>query len=172
MTTVLLNLHNAGAFEVTSGILALGTAAGGFTQLVAGILEYHRGNLLAMTAFMSYGMFWLSLVGGWFLPVINLGTPADGTSMAFFMFVWFCFSFVMFVGALKISRALSAILGLLTLLFLILTLEKFLEVEPLQRVAGGVGILCGALSFYLGYAELFNFAYKKEIFPTFPVKSE
>src|ERR1700743_852811 len=59
MTTVLLNLHNAGFFEINSMILAMGIFYGGSAQIVAGILESKKNNTFGMTAFISYGFFWL-----------------------------------------------------------------------------------------------------------------
>src|SRR5207247_2377075 len=62
MTTVLLNLHNAGFFELNSMILAMGLCYGGLAQVIAGIMEWKKGNTFATTAFISYGFFCLSLV--------------------------------------------------------------------------------------------------------------
>ena len=62
MTTVLLNLHNAGFFELDDTILAMGIFYGGLAQIIAGIMEFRKGNTFGLTAFTSYGFFWLSLV--------------------------------------------------------------------------------------------------------------
>ena len=62
MTTVLLNLHNSGVFELNSMILAMGIFYGGLAQVVAGIIEAKKNNTFGLTAFTSYGFFWLSLV--------------------------------------------------------------------------------------------------------------
>ena len=62
MTTVLLNFHNAGIFELNSMILAMGFFYGGLAQILAGLMEWKKGNTFALTAFTSYGFFWLSLV--------------------------------------------------------------------------------------------------------------
>ena len=62
MTTVLLNLHNAGFFGLGSMILAMGIFYGGLAQIIAGIMEWKKGNTFATTAFCSYGFFWLTLV--------------------------------------------------------------------------------------------------------------
>jgi len=62
MTTVLLNLHNAGFYPLNSMILGMGLAYGGLAQVIAGIMEYKRGNTFGTTAFVSYGLFWWSLV--------------------------------------------------------------------------------------------------------------
>ena len=44
MTTVLLNFHNAGFFELSSMILAMGIFYGGMAQVIAGIMEWTKKN--------------------------------------------------------------------------------------------------------------------------------
>src|SRR5438477_12206289 len=68
MTTVLLNLHNAGFFDLNSMILAMGLCYGGVAQVIAGVMEWKKGNTFATTAFISHGFFWLSLVALLALP--------------------------------------------------------------------------------------------------------
>jgi hypothetical protein len=58
ITTVLLNLHNAGLYPLNSMILALGLVYGGLAQIIAGIMEYKKGNTFGTVAFTSYGLFW------------------------------------------------------------------------------------------------------------------
>jgi len=53
MTTVLLNLHNAGFYELNSMILAMGFFYGGLAQIIAGILESKKNNTFGMTAASS-----------------------------------------------------------------------------------------------------------------------
>jgi hypothetical protein len=62
MTTVLLNLHNAGLFTLGTMILAMGICYSGLAQVFAGIMEWKKGNTFGTVAFSSYGLFWLSLV--------------------------------------------------------------------------------------------------------------
>src|SRR4030066_1282181 len=62
LTTVLLNLHNAGFFPLDSMILAMGIAYGGLAQIIVGIMEFRKGNTFGTAAFTSYGLFWWSLV--------------------------------------------------------------------------------------------------------------
>src|SRR3989337_4274545 len=72
MTTVLLNLHNAGLYPLDSMILAMGAVYGGLAQVITGIMEYRKGNTFGTVAFSSYGLFWWSLVGLLLLPKSNL----------------------------------------------------------------------------------------------------
>ena len=62
MTTILLNLANSGLFAFDVAILAMGIFYGGIAQIFAGLLEYKKGNTFGLTAFTSYGSFWLTLV--------------------------------------------------------------------------------------------------------------
>jgi uncharacterized protein len=62
MTTVLLNFHNAGFYELNTMILAMGLFHGGLAQVITGLAEWKKSNTFGMTAFTSYGLFWLMLV--------------------------------------------------------------------------------------------------------------
>src|SRR5579864_438539 len=88
LTTVLLNLHNAGFYELNTMILAMGVCYGGIAQIIAGIMEWKKGNTFATTAFISYGFFWLSLVALIVLPKLNLAAPADEKAMAAYLALW------------------------------------------------------------------------------------
>src|SRR3954466_548320 len=105
MTTVLLNLHNAGFYEINSMILAMGIFYGGIAQIIAGIMEWKKNNTFAATAFTSYGLFWLTLVGLIVLPKIGWSTAPNEISMAAYLAMWGLFTFVMFLGTLKLHRA-------------------------------------------------------------------
>src|SRR5438132_12733623 len=82
MTTVLLNLHNAGFYELNSMVLAMGICYGGAAQIIAGAMEWKKGNTFATTAFVSYGLFWLSLVTLFVLAKLGWSVPSDEKSMA------------------------------------------------------------------------------------------
>lgn len=44
MTTVLLNIHNAGFYPMNAMILSMGFFYGGLAQVIAGIQEWKKGN--------------------------------------------------------------------------------------------------------------------------------
>jgi succinate-acetate transporter protein len=44
MTTILLNIHNAGFYELNTMILAMGIFYGGLAQVIAGLMEFKKGN--------------------------------------------------------------------------------------------------------------------------------
>ena len=76
MTTVLLNLHNAGLMPLSIVIVAMGIALGGLAQIIAGIFELRNGNTFAGTTFTAYGLFWWSLVLIWVNPFTAAGIEA------------------------------------------------------------------------------------------------
>src|SRR5579863_10630362 len=125
MTTVLLNLHNAGAFPLNSMILAMGICYGGVAQIIAGIMEWKKNNTFAATAFISYGFFWLALVALLILPKLNLADAPNGTAMAAYLALWGLFTAVMTIGTFRLSRALQFVFGTLTILFFLLAYADF-----------------------------------------------
>ncbi len=80
MTTILLNLHNIGMFPMDGVIPAMGIFYGGIAQIFAGLLEYKKGNTFGLTAFTSYGSFWLTLVAILLMPKMG---PADASNAHF-----------------------------------------------------------------------------------------
>src|SRR5437764_9521662 len=130
MTTVLLNLHNAGFYELNSMILAMGICYGGIAQVIAGIMEWRKGNTFATTAFISYGLFWLSLVALIVMTKIGWGVASNDKAMAAYLAMWGLFTLVMFVGTLRLNRALQVVFGTLTILFFLLAYGYFAIVSP------------------------------------------
>lgn len=173
LTTVLLNLHNAGLFGLNAMILAMGLAYGGLAQIIVGIMEFKKGNTFGTTAFLSYGLFWWSLVALVLLPGVSfLGNvvAADSTAMAAYFFMWGLFTLAMFFGTLKANRALQFVFGSLFILFFMLTATRLTGNVMLGQITGIEGIICGGSAVYLGLAEVLNEANGKTVLPILPVK--
>ena len=172
LTTVLLNLANAGVFSLNSMILAMGLAYGGLAQVIVGVMEFKKGNTFGMTAFMSYGLFWWSLVLLIVLPKVSFlaGIPgaADATAMAAYFFMWGLFTFAMFFGTLKANRALQFVFMSLAILFFLLTAKELTGNALLGTITGIEGIVCGLSAVYLGIAEVLNEAHGKTVLPICP----
>ena len=171
MTTVLLNFHNAGFYELNAMILAMGICYGGIAQVIAGIMEWRKGNTFATTAFISYGFFWLSLVALIVLTKLGWGAASNDTAMAAYLFLWGLFTLVMFIGTLRLNRALQVVFGTLTILFFLLAYGDFAAASPgFKHFTGYEGILCGFFAIYTGLAQVLNELYGKVILPLGPVK--
>jgi len=165
MTTVLLNLHNAGLFELNAMILAMGIFYGGTAQVIAGVMEWKKNNTFGTTAFTSYGFFWLTLVALILLPKLGLAAAASSSAMAWYLGIWGFFTLMMFIGTLKLSKALQVVFGTLVVLFALLAIGDATENAALKTIAGYEGIVCGASAIYTGIAQVLNEVYKKTVLP-------
>jgi len=163
MTTVLLNLHNAGLFALGSMILAMGIFYGGIAQIIAGIMEWKKGNTFGTTAFCSYGLFWLTLVALIMLPAMGLAEKTSAPAMAAYLTMWGIFTAVMFVGTINFNRAMQVVFATLAILFFLLALGDFTGNAAITQIAGYEGILCGFSAIYTALAQVVNEAYKKKI---------
>ena len=170
MTTVLLNLHNAGFYELNAMILAMGICYGGLAQIIAGIMEWKKGNTFATAAFISYGFFWLSLVCLIGLPKLGF-TVTNDTAMAAYLAMWGLFTGVMLVGTFRLNRALQVVFGTLTILFFLLAYAHFARPgEDFEHFAGYEGLVCGFSAIYTGLAQVLNELYGKVVLPLGVVK--
>jgi succinate-acetate transporter protein len=174
ITTVLLNLVNAGVFPLDSVILAMGIAYGGLAQVIVGIMEFRKGNTFGTVAFLSYGLFWWSLVLLLILPKFTEFSVPSSSSLAAYFLMWGIFTFGMFFGTLKANRALQFVFLSLTILFLMLATRELTNDPVLfgsvtfNTVTGIEGVICGLSAVYLGIAEVLNEAHHKTILPIYP----
>jgi hypothetical protein len=171
ITTVLLNLHNFGLFGLDSMILSMGIFYGGIAQIIAGIMEFKKGNTFGVTAFTSYGLFWLSLVFLLVFPQMGIwSTKPSDLAMASYLFMWGLFTLLMFFGTSKTNVALQFVFGSLALLFFLLSLGDVTGSAMIKTIAGLEGIICGFSAFYLAIAEVLNEVYGKTVLPICPKK--
>lgn len=167
MTTVLLNLHNAGFYELNSMIIGMGIFVGGIAQIFAGLQEWKKNNTFGATAFTAYGSFWLSLVALWLLPKTSFGAAykSSETGVAWYLVMWGLFTLFMFIGTLKLNRVLQTIFLSLTILFFLLAISDFTGNAPLRIFAGYEGIFCGLAAFYGCVAQVLNEVYGRTLLP-------
>jgi succinate-acetate transporter protein len=186
ITTVLLNfVHNAQLGPVDAMILAMGLAYGGLAQVIAGVMEYRKGNTFGTVAFTSYGLFWWSFAILNLVPKYSLLSPsvqgASDLAMAAYFFMWGLFTLFMFFGTLKTSRALQFVFMSLAILFFLLATKSALltpytlntpdytsAVQNLglfTQVIGFEGIICGFSAVYLAIAEVLNEVHGKTVLP-------
>ena len=171
MTTVLLNLHNAGFYDLNSMILAMGICYGGLAQIIAGIMEWRKNNTFAATAFISYGFFWLSLVTTIILTKIGWAAASNDTAMAAYLAMWGLFTAVMFVATLRLNIAGQIVFGSLAILFFLLAFGDFTHANPaFKHFTGYEGVFCGFSAIYAALAQVLNETFGKIVLPLGPVK--
>lgn len=165
MTTILLNIHNAGFFPISAMILAMGIFYGGIAQIIAGIMEFKKGNTFGTTAFTSYGLFWLTLVALIIMPKLGWAEATPHGFMAWYLTMWGIFTFFMFLGTLRGNTVIKFVFLSLTALFFLLAIRDWTGSEFIGMIAGWEGILCGASAFYLAMADVLNEVYGKTVLP-------
>lgn len=167
-TTWMLSMHNAGWFsgDAVSLVLALAYVYGGTAQVVAGLLEFPRGNTFGLVAFTSYGAFWWSFA--LFMQFFAKQVPAS--FIGWYLFIWGFFTLYMWVAAFGANRALQLVFLALWITFFLLAFGIWLN--PILSIAGGyTGLVTAMLAFYLSAAEVINEAYGKTILPIGPYQN-
>ena len=163
MTTVLLNLANAGIFNLGSMILAMGLFYGGLAQIFAGWMEWKKGNTFGLTAFTSYGLFWETLVFLILIPKWGWFSAATEGGMVAYLFMWGLFTFFMWIATLKHNKALQVVFFTLFILFWLLALGDATGSSVIHTIAGWEGIICGLSAIYLAFAQILNETYGRVI---------
>jgi len=183
MTTVLLNLFNAGLFDsnLLGVIFAVGLTNGGLAQIIAGIWELKNGNTFGAVAFTSYGFFWLSLIFVSVLPGIGWVAPYTSAGVKQFVLVpylvlWGFFTLGMFFGTLRANRVLQFVFLTLTILFFLLAIGHYVYFVSasslINNIAGFEGIVCGSSAIYLALAEILGEVYGRHVLPIWTVKAK
>jgi succinate-acetate transporter protein len=166
MPGVLLGLANAGIIQAGSVILGMAIFMGGFAMFTAGLMEWKKGNTYGMAAYGSYGLFWFSFAALLILPMLGLTKDTGGAgAMAAYLALWGLFTFILFIGSLKMSRALQFVLGTLTLVFFLEALGAATGTGMFTILAGYIGIISGLAAMYTALAPVLNDIYGKTIAP-------
>jgi succinate-acetate transporter protein len=165
LANLLLSFKNCSFYDLDSVVLSIGIFHGGIAQVIAGIMEWDKNDIFSATAFMSYGFFWLSLVGLSVLPAMGWAAPPTNKSLACFLGMWELFSLFMWVASWKMSRVLQVVFTLLNIQFLLLIIGNATNIVHLIKAGGYIGILLGGTALYAGMAEMINKVYDREYLP-------
>ncbi|MEM0359499.1 MAG: acetate uptake transporter [Candidatus Hadarchaeales archaeon] len=163
-TTILLNLHNLGLITATL-TFAYGFFFGGMAQVIAGIIDFKRGNLFGGTAFTSYGLFWIGLSLFKLFEWEGL-VAGDPNEIAAWMAIWGIFTLYMTVGSFKVGgRALQTVFITLTILFFLLSGAFATGEDLLLKIAGAEGVFCGFSALYTSAGVILNSIYGRRVLP-------
>jgi succinate-acetate transporter protein len=166
MPGVLLGLANAGIIQAGSVILGMAIFMGGVAMFTAGLMEWKKGNTYGMAAYGSYGLFWFSFAALVILPVLGFAKDTGGQgAMAAYLALWGLFTFILFIGSLKMSRALQFVLGTLALVFFLEAIGAATGSGMFTILAGYIGIISGLAAIYTALAPVLNDIYGRTIAP-------
>jgi len=165
LTTLLLNFVNADIIERESigMVLPVGLFYGGIAQFAAGMWEAKKNNTFGFTAFSSFGAFWLAFGTMIILRDTEVIDPVPLNGLSVFLAGWGLFTAYMFIGTLKISRALQVVFASLTVLFFLLAWGE--RNETVHTIAGWEGIFTACSALYASAAQVINETWGKYILP-------
>ena len=166
MPGVLAGLANAGIIQTGSITLSMAIFMGGFAMFTAGLMAWKKGDTYSMAAYSAFGLFWFSYAALLLLPVLGLAKDTGGAgAMASYLALWGLFTLIMFIGSLKISRALQFVLGTLTLVFFLEAAGVATGNGMFTVIAGYVEVISGLAAIYTALAPVLNDLYGKTVAP-------
>jgi uncharacterized protein len=162
MTTLLLQFHNLGLAGI-GPVIYVGLIFGGLAQMMAGLQERDCGNNFGYTAFTSYGCFWIALCG------ILLGNkydvfPTSTTDLGWFLVAWTLYTSILWVGSLRISKAMAACFTTLLVGFVLLDLAHF-GYPALTFYAGIDLTVCALIAWYMMAHLILADLYGRDLLP-------
>ncbi len=185
LTTFVFSLVNAGIIQqgedptqqIVNLFLPLALFYGGLAQLIAGLFEFRTGNTFALTGFVSYGAFWISLA------VLNLmarqGVIAEtrlAEAQGWFFLGWAIFTAIMLIATFGLNVGLMVTFVLLLITFILLTIGDLAGGPPaggiallLTQLGGYAGIVTAIAAWYVAAADVINDTLGREILPVGPL---
>jgi hypothetical protein len=121
-------------------VLALAFALGFFTELIAGILHFVRGETFAGVVFTTYAGFWLSygMLVQFFLPAVAAAKGDTGAIIGVFLLAWAVFSTYMLLASVATTRTVLTIFVLLTAVLYLAAIGSFADNASISKLAGCV----------------------------------
>lgn len=163
LTTLMLQFHNLGLVPEIGAVVALGLVFGGVAQLIAGLQEKSTGNNFGYCAFTSYGAFWIALSLIWVFNKTGLFVTNDN-EIGWFMVAWTLFSIILWVGSLRISKAMAFTFTTLVIGFVLLDIAKFVD-HSYAFWAGIDLVACALGAWYMMAAAILNPLYGRTVLP-------
>ncbi|MGD0781055.1 MAG: acetate uptake transporter [Dehalococcoidales bacterium] len=160
-TTILLQFHNLGWIESYMPVV-YGMFWGGLAQVIAGIIDGKRGDTFGLTAFVSYGVFWMGLAFAFILQWTGVVT-LDSSGLAWTFILWGIFTFFMMIGTLKMTFVHFFVFASLVVLFALLVAHFFGAISA--KPAGIEGLFCGAAAVYGAAAVIINGKFGRTVLP-------
>jgi len=164
VTTILLSLVNLGLLDLSIVIIAVAIVLGGFAEIIAGAFELKLGNTFAGTVFVSFGLFWLSLVMILLLPTLGPIVGDLTAGLGVYLLIFALYSLLLFIDTTKSILTLKVLLLLVLLLFLALGIYYLTLIAIFLTLGGIIGVIAGLLGIYMCTGMIINEDWGEEVF--------
>ena len=161
LNTILLQIHNIGWIDSYMPLI-YGIFWGGIAQVIAGIIDGKRGDTFGLTAFCSYGLFWIGIAMAFVFQWTGV-VALDNFGLAWTFIMWAIFTFFMMIGTLKMTFVHFFVFASLVVLFALLAAHKFGAISALP--AGIEGLFCGGAAAYGAAAVIINGKFGRTVLP-------
>lgn len=148
MVTLVASSQKLGITSGVAYVIPWAVFLGAIAQLIAGVLDYKKGNVFGATAFCAYGLFWFGMATSW---LTNLGVfgaklqeNVDPHQMGFAFIGYLILTLFLTIGAMETNKVLFFIFALIDVLFIGLAVSTL----------AGEGALHTAFHNLAAYAEL------------------
>jgi hypothetical protein len=173
LTTLLLQFHNLGWMHA-GAVFCAAMFIGGLAQMIAGLQEFGTGNNFGYSAFSMYGAFWMA-VGLIFLilDLQGLGMKfavlkITGADVGWFMVGFTFYTFILWIGSLRIHLAMCVTFTTLLIGFLGLDIHFLAGSASALKFAAWDLVICALAAWYMMAHVIFNQVYGKNILPVGP----
>ncbi|MGD9559553.1 MAG: acetate uptake transporter [Oscillospiraceae bacterium] len=173
IVTLVASSQKLGLTSGLSYVIPWALFMGAMAQLIAGILDFRKGNAFGGTAFCAYGFFWMAMACSW---LINMGVfgetlrvAVDTHEMAFAFLGYLVVTVFFTIGAATTNKVLFFIFFFIDTLFLGLTVSTFVADGPVHiffhYFAAVSELLIAILSFYGSGANIVNTQVGRAVLP-------
>lgn len=164
MVTLVASSQKLGLTEGVAYVIPWAIFLGAFAQLVAGALDYKKGNVFGATAFCAYGFFWLATATSWLTSLGFFGKAlqeaVDPKQLGLAFFGYLILTLFLTIGALETNKVLFFIFIGIDLLFLGLSVSTLFPdahlAHPFHLLAAVAEVFISVLAFYGAGANVLN----------------
>jgi len=172
MVTLVASSQKLGLTTGFSFVLPWAIFLGAVAQLMAGSLDYKKGNVFGATAFCAYGLFWLGMAASWLISMGALGeklqAAVDTREMGFAFVGYLILTLFLTIGAAETNKVLFFIFVFIDLLFIGLAVSTFTTgalQHPAHMLAAVSEMIIALLSFYGAGANVLNNHFGRTFLP-------
>ncbi len=173
MVTLVASSQKLGLTSGTAYILPWAIFLGALAQLLAGVLDYKKGNVFGATAFCAYGFFWLAMAMSW---LINLGVfgamlkeNVDVNQMGIAFVGYLILTLFLTIGAMETNKVLFFIFVFIDVLFVGLSVSTLVAEGTVHSVFHNIAayaeLTVALLSFYGCGANVLNNHFGRPFLP-------
>ena len=168
MTFLVFGFFLSNLYKFDALVLTQLFIVGGIGQITAGVMEFVKGRSFPATFYLIFGMFSITTFGLYFFDKYNLVANNDHKDLTSYYLFWLLVATGLIFCSFKSNVMYTINIGLVIIMFLLECIGQGVESSKTIKVGGGFCIAAGFVSLYIGFGQLANESFNKNLFPMFP----